>query len=52
MPKRASGCRMQSAVRKWLFVVIYLQIDVFIKDDVCARMCPVAKQLDYAYCAG
>lgn len=45
--------RLQNAIEcQWLFVVIYLQIDIFIKDDVCVGMCTVAKQLDYVYCAG
>lgn len=43
---------MQSTVRKELFVVIYLQIDVFIKEDVRGRMCTLANQLAYVYPAG
>lgn len=43
---------MKSTVRKWLFVVIHLQIDVFIKEDIRARICTMAKQLDCACCAG
>lgn len=46
----ASGCRVKSTVRKWLFVVIYLQKDILIQDDVCATM--FANQPGYVYCAG